>query len=162
VYLLDTNHCSFILIQKDLTCIQKLNSLPKGTEIFINAIIYGELILMAEKSDKKEENLVIFNSFTQSLTKIYPIDEETSKIYGQFHAEIINKFAPKEKEKRRKFKIKDAGIHPNDLWIACTAIQYDLTIISEDSDFKQISKVRPLKLECWKSQIVSEVKTEII
>ena len=87
MYLLDTNHCSFIIIQKDLTCIQKLTSLPKETEIFINAIIYGELILMAEKSNQREENIQIVNRFSQSL---YPIDEETSKIYGQFHAEIIN------------------------------------------------------------------------
>jgi tRNA(fMet)-specific endonuclease VapC len=155
VYLLDTNHCSFIIIQKDLTCIQKLTSLPKGTDIFINAIIYGELILMVEKSNQRKENIEIVNRFTQILTKIHPIDEETSKIYGQFHAEIINNYAPKEKEKRRKFKIKDAGIHPNDLWIACTAIQHDLIIVSQDNDFKQMSKVRPLKLECWKPQNTS-------
>ena len=152
MYLLDTNHCSFIIIQKDLTCIQKLTLLPKETEIFINAIIYGELILMAEKSNQREENIQIVNRFSQSL---YPIDEETSKIYGQFHAEIINTYAPKEKEKRRKFKIKDAGIHPNDLWIACTAIQHDLIIVSEDNDFKQMSKVRTLKLECWKPENTS-------
>ncbi|BAZ28716.1 hypothetical protein NIES4074_11500 [Cylindrospermum sp. NIES-4074] len=158
MYLLDTNHCSFIIVQKDITCITKLTSLPKGTEIFINAIIYGELLLMAEKSQKREENLEIINLFTQSLTKILPIDEETSKIYGQFHAEIINAFAPKDKKQQRKFKIQDAGIHSNDLWIACTAIQHNLTIVSEDSDFQQMNKVKSLKLECWKSKIASEIK----
>jgi tRNA(fMet)-specific endonuclease VapC len=151
VYLLDTNHCSFIIVQKDVNCIEKITSLPQGTEIFINAIIYGELILMAEKSKQKTENLAIVNRFTQNLTKIHPIDDEISKIYGQFHAEIIDTFAPKDKKERRKFKIQDAGIHYNDLWIACTAIQYDLTIVSQDNDFKQMSKVKPLKIECWKS-----------
>jgi tRNA(fMet)-specific endonuclease VapC len=138
-------------VQKDVNCIEKLTSLPQGMEIFINAIIYGELILMAEKSKQKTENLEIVNRFTQSLTKIHPIDDETSKIYGQFHAEIIDTFAPKDKKERRKFKIQDAGIHSNDLWIACTAIQHDLIIVSQDNDFKQMSKVRPLKIECWKS-----------
>lgn len=151
MYLLDTNHCSFIIVQKDVNCIDKLTSILQETEIFINAIIYGELILMAEKSQQKTENLEIINLFTQSLTNIHPIDEETSKIYGQFHAEIIDNFAPKDKKEKRKFKIQDAGIHSNDLWIACTAIQYDLIIVSQDNDFKQMSKVRPLKLECWKS-----------
>ncbi|MHC5823948.1 MAG: PIN domain-containing protein, partial [Nostoc sp.] len=56
VYLLDTNHCSFIIIQKDTNVINKLESLPKDTIIAINSIIYGELILMAEKSDNKKEN----------------------------------------------------------------------------------------------------------
>ncbi|MDF5739584.1 MULTISPECIES: type II toxin-antitoxin system VapC family toxin [unclassified Nostoc] len=156
VYLLDTNHCSFIIIQKDTNVINKLESLPKDTIIAINSIIYGELILMAEKSDNKKENTDLIESFAKNLV-IHPIDQDTSKIYGKFHAEIFDKFAPKDKKDRRKFKIKDIGIYPNDLWIACTAIQYNLTIVSEDSDFKQMSTVRSLNLECWKSKAGSIV-----
>ncbi|MFB2935251.1 PIN domain-containing protein [Aerosakkonemataceae cyanobacterium BLCC-F154] len=47
--------------------------------------------------------------------------------------------------------MEDAGVRLNDLWIACTAIQHNLTIVSEDSDFKQISKARQLNVECWKT-----------
>lgn len=156
VYLLDTNHCSFIIIQKDTAVINKLASLPKDTIIAINSIIYGELILMAEKSINKKENTDLIESFAKSLI-IHPIDKDTSKIYGQFHAEIIDKFAPKDKNGRRKFQIKDIGIYSNDLWIACTAIQHNLTIVSEDSDFQKMSTVRSLNLECWKSKVNSIV-----
>ncbi|WP_269087127.1 hypothetical protein [Moorena bouillonii] len=38
----------------------------------------------------------------------------------------------------------------NDLWIACTAIQHNLIIVSEDRDYRKMNEVRNLKLECWK------------
>ena len=149
MYLLDTNHCSFVLVQKDYRVIQKLESLMPDTELAINTIIYGELLTMAEKSQRIPENLALIEDFVSRL-KIYPIDEETSKIYGKFHAEIFAKFAPQDKAKRRKFNIKDAGVRINDLWIACTAIQHNLIIVSEDSDYRKMNEVRNLKLECWK------------
>lgn len=149
MYLLDTNHCSFVLIQKDYRVIQKLESLMPDTELAINTIIYGELLTMAEKSQRIQENLALIEDFVSRL-KIYPIDQETSKIYGKFHAEIFANFAPQDKAKRRKFNIKDAGVRINDLWIACTAIQHNLIIVSEDRDYRKMNKVRNLKLECWK------------
>jgi tRNA(fMet)-specific endonuclease VapC len=131
VYLLDTNHCSFVLIQKNAQVIQKLDSLIVDYEIAINTIVYGELMTMVEKSQRKQENLALLNAFIKKL-RVYSITEETSKIYGKFHAEIFDKFAPRDSAKRRKFDIKDAGVRINDLWIACTAIQHDLIIVSED------------------------------
>ena len=150
MYLLDTNHCSFVLVQIDVQVIQKLESLIVDTEIAINTIVYGELMTMVEKSQRKQENLALLDTFVKRL-KIYPIDEETSKIYGKFHADIFDKFAPKDKVKRRNFDIKEAGVRINDLWIACTAIQHDLIIVSEDRDFRVMNQVRNLKLECWKA-----------
>lgn len=151
MYLLDTNHCSFAFAQRDAQVIQKLKSLSIDTEIAINTIIYGELMLMIEKSQRKQENLVLLDAFVRRL-RVYSIDEATSKIYGKFHAEIFDKFAPRDKAKRRKFDIKDAGVRINDLWIACTAIQHNLIIVSEDSDFRVMNQVRNLKVECWKTR----------
>lgn len=151
MYLLDTNHCSFVFAQRDAQVIQKLKLLSIDTEITINTIIYGELMLMIEKSQRKQENLVLLEAFVKRL-RVYSIDEATSKIYGKFHAEIFDKFAPRDKAKRRKFDIKDAGVRINDLWIACTAIQHNLIVVSEDSDFRVMNEVRNLKLECWKTR----------
>lgn len=150
MYLLDTNHCSFVLVQRDVQVIQKLESLIVDTEIAINVIVYGELITMVEKSQRKQENLALLDTFVKRL-KIYPIDEETSRIYGKFHADIFHKFSPREKVKRRNFDIKEAGVRINDLWIASTAIQHNLIIVSEDQDFRVMNQVRNLKLECWKA-----------
>jgi tRNA(fMet)-specific endonuclease VapC len=139
-----------VLVQRDAQVIQKLESLSVDNEIAINTIVYGELMTMVEKSQRKQENLALLNAFIRRL-RVYSIDEETSKIYGRFHAEIFDRFAPKDRAKRRNFDIKDAGVRINDLWIACTAIQYNLIIVSEDSDFRVMNQVRNLKLECWKT-----------
>ncbi len=150
MYLLDTNHCSLIFIQQDPAVIQKFSSLDKANSVFINSIVYGELIHMALKSEHKDSNLAIVEAFLKNIN-VYPIDKLTARIYGEFSADIFNKFAPKDRKRRRKFKIRNAGIGISDLLIACTAIQYNLTIVSEDKDFRRLSQVRPLSIECWKS-----------
>jgi tRNA(fMet)-specific endonuclease VapC len=154
VYLLDTNHCSFILIQQDPSVLRHLSQLDLSKKLVINTIVYSELILMTEKSERKIENRALVESFLRTI-KIYDIDKETAKICGELSAKIFDKFAPKDKKQRRKFKLENAGIRLNDLWIACTAIQHSLIIVSEDSDFKQINNVVPLQIECWKNSILS-------
>lgn len=150
MYLLDTNHCSDILTNRNTNVINKLRQLPRECPTSINAVVYGELMLMVEKSERKLENLVLLNDFLKRV-RVYKIDDGTAILYGSLHAEIFREFAPKDKAKRRKYSIKEVGIHNHDLWIACTAIQYDLTIVSSDSDFTRICKVRDLKLESWRA-----------
>lgn len=149
MYLLDTNHCSDIFTKRNINVINKLRQLPRECSISINAVVYGELMLMVEKSERKLENLGLLNSFLK-LVKIYKMDEGTAILYGSLHAEIFRKFAPKDRQKRRNFRIKEVGVHNHDLWIACTAIQHDLILVSSDSDFARIGHVRDLKLESWR------------
>jgi len=70
-----------VLAQRDAQVIQKLESLIVDTEISINTIIYGELMTMVEKSQRRQENLALLDEFVKRLN-IYPIDQETSIIYG--------------------------------------------------------------------------------
>ncbi|OCQ90030.1 nuclease [Nostoc sp. MBR 210] len=150
MYLIDTNHCSYI-INRDEQVIQKISSLNESDKLAINTTIYGELIMMAKNSQRKEENLKEIEKFIAALiAEIYPLDKNTGEIYGEFKAELFDKFAPKEKNKRRKYKLSEAGIYDNDLWIACTAIQHNAIIVSQDSDFRQMNLVKNLKVECWK------------
>lgn len=105
---------------------------------------------MVEKSERRLENLVLLNDFLK-LVKIYKLDEGAAMIYGSLHAQVFRHFAPRDRARRRKFSIKEIGIHNHDLWIASTAIQHDLTVVSADGDFTQISKVQQLKLETWRN-----------
>lgn len=146
MYLLDTNHCSY-LIRKEATVYQR--AIAIGTENLATCVIVqGELIFMAEKSEQKQQNLAHVNNFIQYL-RIYLTDETTAAIYGQLKAAVINQFAPKEKSKRRKTKIRDIGFDDNDLWIASIAIQHNLILVSADSDFNRIQTVRDLPVETW-------------
>ncbi|AMW31206.1 type II toxin-antitoxin system VapC family toxin [Arthrospira platensis] len=146
MYLLDTNHCSY-LIRKEATVWEK--ALAIGTENLATCVIVqGELIFMAEKSAQNTQNLANVNNFLQYL-RIYLTDETTAVIYGQIKAAVFEQFAPKEKSQRRKTKITDIGFDDNDLWIASIAWQHNLILVSADSDFQRIQRVRDLTVESW-------------
>ncbi len=146
MYLLDTNHCSSI-IQGDAAVIRTLRE--KGSVIVATSVIvWGELMFMAYNSQQKTTNLVRIEEFLSGIN-IYYLDQETADIYGQFKAEIIEHFGPKEKSKRRRTRIENLGIGENDLWIAAIALRNGLTIVSADSDFQRLAEVRELAVESW-------------
>lgn len=148
MYLLDTNHCSRI-IQGDpvlLRRIQELGKVPVATSV----IVCGELTFMAQNSQQRAANVIRVQVFLRGID-IYPVDRETADIYGQFKAEIITRFGPKEKSRRRAIKIEELGMSDNDLWIASTALRHALTVISADSDFQRMQIVRSFPLESWLS-----------
>ncbi|MGB6295130.1 MAG: PIN domain-containing protein [Rivularia sp. (in: cyanobacteria)] len=146
MYLLDTNHCSAIILGEP-NVIQRVNEVGEDN-IFTCLIVQGELTFMMEKSQRREANLAQLAQFLEDI-RIYRITEETATIYGQIKAALINQFAPKEKSKRRKAKVTDLGFDENDIWIAAIALQNNLTIVSRDSDFLRIQQVKSLSIESW-------------
>ncbi len=146
-YLLDTNHCSYI-INGDSQIINALNTRADGV-IGISIITYGELLYMTEKSKQKVQNRIVVEAFLADVD-LYLIDEETAIIYSRIKAAVFNYFAPKDKNKRRRTDISDLGFSDHDLWIVATAIQHGLTLVSADSDFLRINQVQPFDLESWK------------
>lgn len=150
MYLLDTNHCSR-LIERDPVVRHRLQSLGKVL-VATSVVVCGELTFMAENSQHKAANLVRVQILLRGL-EIYPVDREIADIYGQFKAEIIARFGPKEKSRRRTTKIQDLGVSDNDLWIAATALRHGLTVVSSDSDFERMREVRAFPLENWLSNI---------
>lgn len=103
---------------------------------------------MAEQSQQRSQNIILIQNFLDRIY-IHPIDSETSKVYGKLKAAVFDKFAPRDKNKRRKFTVQNIGFGENDLWIAATAIQHNLTIVTADRDFQRIQEVQDLKLESW-------------
>lgn len=146
MYLLDTNHCSAAILGNTnvLSRIAQLES----SLITTCVIVQGELVDMAERSQRKESNLAFVDRFIQGIY-IYNINESTATIYGQLKAALFNEFAPKEKSKRRKTTITNLGFGENDIWIAAVAIQNNLTLVSADSDFVRIKQVKNLTIESW-------------
>lgn len=146
MYLLDTNHCSQAIL-KDSSILNRLSDLT-DVSITTCAIVQGELVDMVERSQQRVSNLALIQRFLQGLY-IYEIDEAVANTYGQLKASLFNQFAPKDRSKRRKTKIQDIGFDDNDLWIAATAIYYNLILVSRDSDFQRIQQISSLSLESW-------------
>ena len=105
-------------------------------------------MFMAQNSEQRAVNLAQVKIFLEDI-RLYFMDEETADIYGEFKAEIIARFGPKERIRRRRTRIEELGVSENDLWIAATALRYSLTVVSSDSDFKRLREVRVFPLESW-------------
>lgn len=146
MYLLDTNHCSRIIFG-ETNLIQQLE-LHSEAGVATSVIVRGELLYMAAKSQQTAANIQQVNDFLNKID-LYPINLSISDIYGDLKGKLINTFGPKEKAERRKFNIQTLGFGDNDLWIAATAIHYNLTIVSTDNDFRRIQQVYPFALESW-------------
>ncbi len=146
MYLLDTNHCSAIILG-DPNVIRRVSELGGG-DIATCVIAQGELTFMMEKSQRQETNLARLTEFLEDI-RVYHITEKTAKIYGEIKAALFHQFAPKDKNKRQKTKVTDLGFDENDIWIAAIALQNNLTVVSRDSDFLRIQQVRTFSLESW-------------
>ena len=146
IYLIDTNHCSRIIFG-ETNLIQQLE-LHSEAGVATSVIVRGELLYMVAKSQQTAANIQQVNAFLNKID-LYPINLSISDIYGDLKGKLINTFGPKEKAERRKFNIQTLGFGDNDLWIAATAINYNLTIVSTDNDFRRIQQVYPFALESW-------------
>lgn len=146
MYLLDTNHCSYI-IENIPTVIANLRSRSTAA-IGLNIITYAELLYMTEKSDRKIHNLAAVQNFLNTVD-LYFLDEETAQIYSELKFAIFNQFAPKDKNKRRQTTIAQLGFSDHDLWIAATVLQHQLVLVSADRDFQRIQAVRNFSSESW-------------
>ena len=146
MYLLDTNHCSLAIIGNP----NIFTRLSESSDISIatTAIVRGELINMAAQSQQKQNNLTLIQNFLNGIT-LHPIDAATADIYGQLKADLFDKFAPKDKSQRRRFTLQNIGFGENDLWIASTALQYQLTLVTADRDFLRIQEACDLTLDNW-------------
>ena len=116
-YLLDTNHCSYI-INGDSQVIEALKNRASST-ISVSIITYAELLYMAEKSGRVSENRKVVEALLTDVD-VYLINEATAVTYSRLKASLFNCFAPKEKAKRRNVNASSLGFTDHDLWIVST------------------------------------------
>ncbi len=102
----------------------------QGISIYVSSITIGELYFGAYNSQRVADNIQQIRDFVV-LTPVLLCNHVTGDYYGQI---------------KRALKAKGRPIPENDVWIAATALQYDLTLISRDGHFKEIDA---LKLEVW-------------
>jgi tRNA(fMet)-specific endonuclease VapC len=74
MYLIDTNHCSYIIDNRP--SVMAAFQAHSEASFAISVITCGELLYMTEKSTRKTENLVAVRNFLDRIG-LYLIDEET-------------------------------------------------------------------------------------
>ena len=147
MYLLDTTHCIKIL-SGDKKLERKFEALGNA-HIATCVTVVGELVYGAHKSDRAGENLRAITELLRDMHAVYGIEVKTAEIYGRLKAGVLDHFGPKDRAQRRIVRTEKLGFRENDLWIASIAKQYDLTVVSADSDFQRLQPILGLKVETW-------------
>lgn len=107
-------------------------AVQRSEEIRVTPIVLGELISGFKMGKDERRNRKLLEEFLSSpRVNIVEIDEETSERY----AIILN-----------ALRGKDTPIPTNDIWIASSAMQYGLKVVTTDTHYLQISQVL---VECF-------------
>lgn len=124
--LLDTN-IVIALFAKEAVVQQRLAEVD---EAFVPSIVLGELYYGAQKSSRVETNIARVSSFATA-NAILVCDTATAQYYGAIKNHLRTKGHP---------------IPENDIWIAATAKQHQLTQVTRDGHFQAIEG---LVVEQW-------------
>jgi tRNA(fMet)-specific endonuclease VapC len=94
----------------------------ESAEVFASIIVLGELYYGARKSTRVESNVQTVDQFAAA-NRVLGCDSTTAQHYAQIKNLLREKGRP---------------IPENDIWIAATAKQYDVTVASRDNHFDYI------------------------
>ena len=125
-YLLDTN----IVIAHFAEEPEVDARLVPEADIYISSIVLGELYYGAEKSGLGRANRDRIEKFAANNTVVV-CDAETGRRYGLV---------------RNRLRLKGRPIPENDMWIAASALQHALVLVTRDAHFNE---VQYLELERW-------------
>ena len=96
-------------------------------EIYLNVIVMGEIFEAFLRGSKREQNQADFDRFVDSpYINIIAIDEITAERYAYISDTLRRSGTP---------------ISLNDTWIAASALQHGLEILTSDSDFMRVPQV---------------------
>ena len=145
-YLLDTNHCSFLLKghPRLIRKLEDLGDVPAATCV----IVQGELVYMAHRSDHPSANAERISRFLRGI-EVLPLDRDAADHYGKLKAAVIESFGPREKARRQRTRLAELGFQENDLWIAAVAQRHGLTLVTADRDFARLSRLSDIAVENW-------------
>ena len=121
-FLLDTNIVSALF--KDDPAIHK--RLIQRPMVLVSSVVLGELYYGAQKSSRLDKNLRQINRF-MTTAAVLETDAETAYEYGLL---------------RNELRIKGRPIPENDIWIAASARQHNLTLVSRDRHFAEVENLR--------------------
>jgi len=102
-------------------------ALQAAEEIYLNPVVLGELYAGFAQVGREKKNKEILREFLASpRVQIAVIDEETAERYAAILTYLWSKGTP---------------IPTNDLWIASTAMQHGLKLITTDGHYRDVPQI---------------------
>ena len=130
IYFLDTNICIRLLNGTSQNVKSKFKEIDVD-DIVIPSIVAAELIYGANKSAKRDYNLMKFRTFLSQFRIVY-VDMDVIEVYGKIRAELERKGTP---------------IGANDYFIAAIVKANDGILVTNNTG--EFARVDGLTLEDW-------------
>lgn len=123
--ILDTNVYRLLFEAKDEDLLRTIN---EAQNIFLSAIVLGELITGFKRGSGEKKNKDVLEEFmSEQAVEILNVGQETANIYGEIKYYLDKKGTP---------------IPTNDIWIASQAIETGSVLITYDKHFLKIPGLR--------------------
>jgi tRNA(fMet)-specific endonuclease VapC len=129
MYLLDTDHCVFLL--RRVAPVVRQFEERSGREAYVSIITVGELLFGAYWSSHPEANVAETNRLLESIVTL-PLMHSTMDRFGRIKADLWRRGEP---------------IQDPDILIAATALEHDLTVVTHNT--AHYERVPGLHLEDW-------------
>jgi tRNA(fMet)-specific endonuclease VapC len=121
-FLLDTN-IAIALLEGDDTVLSNLDRAP---EVFIPAVVLGELFFGAAKSGRPSENTAKVERFAAGRA-ILACDLDVAREYGRLKQQLKEKGRP---------------LPENDVWIAAAAKRHGMVLVTRDRHFREVEDLQ--------------------
>ncbi len=106
---------------------EAVQTLREADEICLNPVVLGELYAGFAKGGREKKNRDILGEFLASpRVQVAAIDGETAERYAAIITYLWQKGTP---------------LPTNDLWIAATAMQYGLKLITTDTHYRNVPQI---------------------
>jgi len=125
-YLLDTNIVTS-MVNGDAGVV---HAIQMAEDVFISATVWGETLFGAFNSSRMQQN----TERLYRMLRVFPVishDQETARYYAEIRYEL---------------KLKGRPIPENDIWIAASARQFNLILVTRDRHFEFVDG---LTLSSW-------------
>ena len=119
-FLLDTN-VAIAILKADQTV---LDHLANGDDFLISATVAGELFYGALNSTSVDDSVLRIQSLLADAV-LLSCDETTARLYGEVQTRLRQKGRP---------------IPDHDIWIAASALQHSLVLVTRDSHFNDVEE----------------------
>ena len=103
-----------------------VNAVADATEVFLPAIVIGELWYGALKSASRDENLQRIRDFAAAVP-VLATDRAVSETYGDI---------------KNQLRAKGRPIPENDIWIAAVARTHEMDLVTRDEHFDAVDGLR--------------------
>lgn len=127
--LLDTSACSAVFRGNDAA----IAAIRSADAVVLTPVVLGELLAGFAGGSRQEKNARLLREFlAEPSVSVIEIDDETASRY----ALIVN-----------ALRIAGTPIPSNDVWIAASAMQHGLEVLTADAHFSKVAQIviRPLK-----------------